>query len=75
MFESVVDDVAAYGRKQLKDGMLIIILIKEVWKLLPSSSNQVASNSFNDNYVGKYFSFEMMLHNCQREIHVRISPY
>jgi hypothetical protein len=29
MFASVVDDVVAYGRKQQKDGMLIIRLIKE----------------------------------------------
>jgi hypothetical protein len=28
MFASVVDDVVAYGRKQQKDGMLIIRLIK-----------------------------------------------
>jgi hypothetical protein len=29
MFESVANNVVAYGRKQQKDGMLIIILIKE----------------------------------------------
>jgi len=55
MFASIVDDVVAYGRKQDKAEVLIIILIKEAWELLLSSANQVASNLFNGSYEGKYF--------------------
>jgi hypothetical protein len=68
MFASFVDDVVSNGRKKYKDEVLVIRLIKEAWKLLMSSTNQVASNSFNDSYVSKYFSFEIMLHSFQREI-------
>ena len=73
MFASVADDVDAYGRKQQKGEVFVIILIKEAWNLLLSSTNHVTSNSFNGNYAGKYFYFEIMLHNFQREIQVRIS--
>jgi hypothetical protein len=57
MFASVATDVVAYGRKQHKDEVLIIRLIKEAWELLLSSANQVASNSFNGSYAGMSFIY------------------
>ena len=74
MFPSVADDIVASGRKKQEAGMLIIRLIKEAWKILLSSAIQVTLNSFNDIYIGNYFSFEIVLHNFQREIQVKISP-
>ena len=74
MFASLADNVVAHGRKQKKVGMLNYKAGKEAWELLLSSANQVALNSFNGSHAGKYFSFENILHNCQREIQVWISP-
>jgi hypothetical protein len=62
MFVSVADNVVAYGRKQHKAGMLVIRLVKR-HEGFYCHQLIVELNSFNGSHVGKYFSFEIMLHN------------
>ena len=67
MFANVAGNVVAYARKQLKDGMLIIRMIrrhKRFYCHQLSSTDQVTLNSFNGSTTGKYPSFGNYVCNC-----------